>query len=259
MKLLVSVAHPDDETFGCGSVIAAAIEDGHEVVVVCATRGEAGEPRPGSLAEGVDLASARGAELYEAAAVLGGARVRLLDFGDSGWDGPTPEQSLCGAPLEEVAAQLAAILRTELPDVIVTLDPGGGDGHRDHVRIAEATTIAFDRTQRDGALGPGARLYYWCLVRSVMQRWLSHNRGSVYDQASDDEVGCPDDQITTVVDVTALLPRRLAAIACHRSQVSPYDGLPADLVEAFLGTDRVIRARPPWTGRGIEASLFESA
>jgi LmbE family N-acetylglucosaminyl deacetylase len=41
--LVVVVAHPDDETFGCGSLIAQASADGARVRVICATRGEAGE------------------------------------------------------------------------------------------------------------------------------------------------------------------------------------------------------------------------
>lgn len=59
-----------------------------------------------------------------------------------------------------VVTELTDVLIAEQPDVVVTLDPGGGDGHRDHVRIAEATTIAFDRAECDGHLRPGARLYY---------------------------------------------------------------------------------------------------
>ena len=259
MKVLVAVAHPDDETFGCGSVIARAVREGHEVVVCCATRGEAGEPIPGSVPEDATLAEVREAELHEAAGFLGVAELRLLSFQDSGWDGPASIGTLCGAPMTDVVDEMVAVLDAVRPDVVVTLDPGGGDGHRDHVRIAEATTVAFDHVAGNGEMPAGARLYYWCLVRSVMQQWLAYNRGSVYDAGSDDEVGCPDEQITTVVDVSDLLPLRLEAIRHHRSQTSPYDGLPDDLVAGFLASDRLIRARPPWTGGAVETSMFGSA
>jgi len=121
---------------------------------------------------------------------------------------------------------------------------------RDHVRIAQATTVAFDEAAQEGAT-----LYYWCLVRSVMRQWAAHNRGSVYDAVPEDEFGCPDELITTVVDVADLLPLRLEAIRRHRSQASPYDDLPADLQAAFLATDRLIRARPPWLDSRLESEL----
>ena len=50
-------------------------------------------------------------------------------------------------------------------------------------------------------------------------------------------------------------PRRLEAISCHRSQTSPYEGLPEDLVEAFLATDRLV---PQPAHRGQEVP-FESS
>jgi LmbE family N-acetylglucosaminyl deacetylase len=88
-----------------------------------------------------------------------------------------------------------------------------------------------------------------------MRQWVAHHQGSVYDEVPDDRFGRPDEDITTVVDVADLLPTRLAAIARHRSQTSPYDGLPPELEAAFLATDRLVRARPPWTGGPLEARL----
>ena len=55
-RLLVVVAHPDDETFGTGSVLLHAAASGWATTVVCATRGEAGEVVEGS---GVDAARHR--------------------------------------------------------------------------------------------------------------------------------------------------------------------------------------------------------
>jgi N-acetyl-1-D-myo-inositol-2-amino-2-deoxy-alpha-D-glucopyranoside deacetylase len=48
VRLPVVVAHPDDETFGCGSLLAHAATRQVSTVVVCATRGEAGNVRPAS-------------------------------------------------------------------------------------------------------------------------------------------------------------------------------------------------------------------
>ena len=250
MKLLVVVAHPDDETFGTGSLIARAAGEGAEVVVCCATHGELGEPRPGSVPHGCSLGDVRAGELHDAAALLGARRVQLLSFRDSGWDGDCAAESLVGAEFDNVVAAVSEVIAQEQPDVVVTMDPTGGDGHRDHVRIAQATTEAFDQAAQGDA-----SLYYWCLVQSVMRRWVAHNSGSVYAEVPDEKFGFPDEHITTAIDVADLIPLRWQAIALHRSQASPYDGLPDELAFAFLGTDRLVRARPPWQGGPLETRL----
>jgi LmbE family N-acetylglucosaminyl deacetylase len=257
MKLLVVVAHPDDETFGMGSVIARAAGNGVTVAVCCATRGERGEARPDAVPAGVSVAAVREGELRAAAHRLGADHVRLLDFEDSGWDGACGGASLCGAPFAAVVDAVRAVLIAEAPDIVVTGDPSGGDGHRDHVRIAQATTAAFDAFAADAA-SAGRRLYHWCLPRSLLRRWLAHQQGSVYTDVPDEQIGCPDEEITTVVDVRDLLARRLDAIALHASQASPFAGLPEDLRDAFLGTDYFVRARPRWTGGPLEQSLLGS-
>jgi hypothetical protein len=97
--MLVVVAHPDDETFGTGSVIAHEARHGVQVVVCCATRGEAGEA-PDWLADGQDLGAVRERELRDAAVALGADRVVLLDFADSGMTGDLAANTLAGAPFD---------------------------------------------------------------------------------------------------------------------------------------------------------------
>jgi N-acetyl-1-D-myo-inositol-2-amino-2-deoxy-alpha-D-glucopyranoside deacetylase len=243
-RWLVAVAHPDDESFGCGSLIARAAVLGAEVVVACATRGEAGEasPRglPGSV-DGGDLGAVREAELHRAAAQLGAARVTLLGYRDSGFAGGAVPGSLCAAPVAEVATVLHRLVAELAPTVVVVLD--GSDGHRDHLHVRDAMHAALA-----GLPGPLPALYEHCLPNSLMRRWLEEMRrlrpDTVYHAIDPAAIGRPDAEVTDVVDVRALLDRREAAIAEHRSQASPYDGLSEDLRTAFLGTDHLVRVPP---------------
>lgn len=78
MRLLVVVAHPDDESFG-GSVLAHAAANRFVTAVVCATRGEAGESR----IETDDLAALRESELRVAAGILGVGQVDHIAISDA--------------------------------------------------------------------------------------------------------------------------------------------------------------------------------
>src|SRR4051812_17623426 len=90
MRLQVVVAHPDDETFGCGSLLLHAGAAGVVTSVVCGTRGDAGEwPEDLDLPPG-GVAEQRERELHEAARVLGVDQVEVLGFVDSGMSGEAP-------------------------------------------------------------------------------------------------------------------------------------------------------------------------
>jgi LmbE family N-acetylglucosaminyl deacetylase len=243
-RVQVVVAHPDDETFGCGSVLLHAAAAGAVTAVCCATRGEAGGTGP-------DLGAVREAELCEAAALLGVRSVDLLGYRDSGMNGSAGTTTLVGAPFERVVADVRAAMEAFGPDVVVTLD--ASDGHRDHERI------------RDAALRAAAdlgvpRVYLHCLPRSLIQRWVDHMRRARPDvehlESDTTALGTPDEQITTVLDNAAHLLTRERAMALHASQTSPFEGLPDDLRRGFLATDHLRRIIPPWTGGAPETSLF---
>ncbi|MFL6206717.1 MAG: PIG-L deacetylase family protein [Acidimicrobiales bacterium] len=230
MKLLVVVAHPDDESFGCGSILARAAQAGHHTSVLCATRGEAGESRIATD----DLAAVRESELRAAARVLGVAEVRVLDHRDSGMTGDPARGTLAGADPARITAEVGAVIDELRPDVVVTLD--ASDGHRDHAVIRDATVAAVDSATR-----PPAGTYLWCLARSSMARWADHQRGTGGGDAYLDlgELGTPDEDITLIVDAAAQLATRWDAMRAHASQGSPYDDLPTELQHEFLATDRL--------------------
>ena len=238
MLLLVVIAHPDDESFGCGSVLAHATAAGDETAVLCATRGEAGESRVPTD----DLAALREAELRAAAGILGVGTVRLLDYADSGMTGDPEPGALTAAAPSQVAAEVRSVIDDLRPDVVVTLD--ASDGHRDHRVIRDATLAAVDTAQR-----PPVATYLWCLAHSSMARWAEHMRASGGGDAylAIGQLGTPDEEITLVVDVAAHLPARWAAIRAHASQASPYDDLTPDLQQEFLAVDRLRLVRGPDT------------
>lgn len=252
-RLLVVVAHPDDETFGCGGLLLHASAVGFDTFVTCATRGEAGEDPDGR--SGTELGEVRATELGRAADVLGVSGVELLDFADSGMAGPAPDRSLVRADLAEVVAAVAESMRRVRPDAVLTLD--ASDGHRDHVRIREATLLA-------AAEVGVATVHLSCLPASLMRQWVARMRAEQPDKehvrdADEPVLGTPDVEISTLVDVREHRERLALAMAEHASQESPYENLPADLRDAFLDTARARRITPTWDGTTLEFTLLPAA
>jgi LmbE family N-acetylglucosaminyl deacetylase len=136
-------AHPDDEALLTAGTLARAAAEGHRVVLVVATAGEAGLAAStyagGSGGSGGlgGLAAERSAELDRSAAALGCARVVRLGYADSGMaDARTGQpDSFADADLDTAARRLADILVEESADVLTTYDPAGGYGHPDHVAV----------------------------------------------------------------------------------------------------------------------------
>ena len=84
-RVTVVVAHPDDETFGCGSILLHAAAAGARTTVVCATRGEAGGVAAGVHVPTGGIAALREDELHSAARALGvdgGGAARVHGLGD---------------------------------------------------------------------------------------------------------------------------------------------------------------------------------
>ena len=134
-RLLGVFAHPDDETFCAGGTLAKYVEAGWEVMVISATRGQAGQIRDPQAATRRTLGQVREREFYAACEQLGVRHARVLDYMDG---------TLQDVDAHELTGAVVQIIRAFRPDVVITFGPDGAYGHPDHIAIGAATTRAFE-------------------------------------------------------------------------------------------------------------------
>ncbi|MDE2857986.1 MAG: PIG-L family deacetylase [Chloroflexota bacterium] len=167
-RLLISFAHPDDESFGLGAAIPKWIDDGVDVYLICATNGDVGTVPPHLQGVHQTVAELRLSELACARQYLDFKEVFLLGYRDSGMTGSETSRhpdSLCFQwehDPERVTGHVAEVMRQIRPQVVVTFNRYGGYGHPDHIAIQRATEAAFHRLREDES--PAAckpqKLYY---------------------------------------------------------------------------------------------------
>lgn len=250
--LLLVHAHPDDEAISTGGVMMKARADGHRVVLVTATRGEAGEiynMDPESTRP--HLGEVREKELEAAARILGVNRCEFLNYRDSGMVG-TPEnndpRSFHQAPLGDAAGRLAAVIREERPNVVITYAEDGVYGHPDHIKAHFVTKASLDLLEREG-WSPN-KLYYTAIPRSLMEQFMSQ----MPEEAARDNVGMrilgtPDEMVTTRVDVHDYVDRKRKAFAAHVTQNDPnswFTTMADQIYEMAFGTEyfQLARGKP---------------
>lgn len=133
-RLMCVVAHPDDECFAFGGALALAVREGHKVMVVCLTDGQAATNR-GSSSDGKDLGAMRRDEFARSCSVLGVAEFELLDYQDG---------QLEFANLSVAAGKIVERMRTFKPQIVLTFGMDGSlNVHADHMSVSAVTTAAF--------------------------------------------------------------------------------------------------------------------
>ncbi|GAA1840779.1 PIG-L deacetylase family protein [Asanoa iriomotensis] len=210
-------AHPDDEALLTGGTLARLAADGHRVVLVVATLGEAGLSAGPT---GDALAARRRDELRTAASALGCARVVELGYLDSGlradYRPPDGAHRFVDVPVATAAARLAEILLAERAEVLTTYDPRGGYGHPDHVQVHRVgaaaarlagTPIVLEATVDRRPLRP--ILAVLRLTGSLLPRLPLGGASTVF---TDHAV------ITHAIDVRPFLRQKRAALKAHASQ-----------------------------------------
>jgi LmbE family N-acetylglucosaminyl deacetylase len=261
-SLLAVFAHPDDEAFGTGGAIARyACQEGLEVSLVCATRGEVGEISDPSLATPETLGQVREGELRCAAETMGIANLVFLNYRDSGMAGTAENQdprAFINAQPKEVVFRLVSIMRNLRPQVVVTFEPNGGYGHPDHIAIHKHTVAAFQSAADPeswpelGAAWQAQRLFYTAIPRSffleMRQKMVELGIDtSDLDDFDDPSAGWPEDQINVRLDVSSSVESKWEALNCHRTQFGPgnlFRRLPEDIVKKLMSQEFFAQAWP---------------
>ncbi len=279
-RLLASLAHPDDETFGLGGPLAYYATRGIEVHVICATKGEAGTVFDPTLMEGFNsIAERRVAELECAAKALGLTEIHFLGYRDSGMPGSPDNQhpeALMNADETEVADRIAAIMQKVRPHVVVTFDPIGGYFHPDHIAMHKATTRAFMALREAYEKGEidwaPAKLYYHFFPRHRL-RWLVKimpllglNPRKAGANKDVDLVaiaeGAKDFRTHALIDYQEVVEKVWEATMCHKSQLhaqqmSWRERLVRRLSRPSRPVAHFMRAYPPVRpGEPVERDLF---
>jgi LmbE family N-acetylglucosaminyl deacetylase len=194
-RVLALGAHPDDVELQAGGSLAAWARQGARVELACFTAGEKGSPDPAACP--AELGRVRRAEATEAARALG-ASVPVAFLG-----------AVDGELEVTMALRLAVarLVRTTRPDVVLGHDPWRRWLlHPDH-RAAGLLTV-------DGVVAARDPLYAPSLAAEGLP---AHRPHTVLLFGTD----TPDE----LVDVTATMDAKLAALRAHASQIADHQDL----------------------------------
>lgn len=269
LRLLCILAHPDDESLGCGGTLAKYGAEGVETFLITANRGQAGwngpaEDHPGPQA----LGAIREGELREAAAILGLKELILLDYQDG---------QLAQADALEAIGILAGHIRRIRPQVVITFDPFGAYGHPDHIAVCQWTSAAVVAAADAGFCLPVAdtihkqptgephrvsKLYYTVSTQAGLDAYQASfgELRMVIDGQERRAHGWESWAITTRIDTAAYWRQVWQAISCHQSQLPAYKSLlamPQEKLKSLWSLESYYRALSLVAGGpGPEDDLF---
>jgi LmbE family N-acetylglucosaminyl deacetylase len=212
--VLLVFPHADDEAVTCGGTIRRLADYGAAISLILLTAGERGNPK------GVPdpaLKEIRAHEARTASVILGISHVIHQDFGDGELH----------ALQHEVNSVLSSKIREVHPDLIITYDAAGLDGHPDHVACSRVVTDVY-RAQRPGTL------WHTALPPGLLH--LLQRIGQMPRDARLDELRSAP---THRIGVAPVIGTKIRAVRAYRSQ--------RQAIGKGLG-----RLVPPWLGVAMQ-------
>jgi N-acetylglucosamine malate deacetylase 2 len=205
-RLLVVLAHPDDEAFGPGGVLAKYGQDPSvEIHLLCATKGESGEMSEEVQSSKfkvqnkgkIGLHDIREQELLNSAKILGIKKVEFMGFKDG---------TLCNNLYHDITDKIIAKINDFKPQVLLTAERLGVSGHIDHIVMSMTTTYAYKKTSIP------KKLYYHCMPKGFWHKFMDDY--FVYFPE-----GYSEEEITTRIDYGSVVDIKKQAMCEHKSQM----------------------------------------
>ncbi len=245
--LLAVIAHPDDESYSFGGLIALAARAGWECHIECVSSGENGKI-DGRSAAPATVRSVRERELAKSCDVLGAGKPHFWRLPDGGL-----------APLDG-ASRLRRLLRRWKPDIVLSLGADGAYGHPDHVAVHRWVLAAWQSMRSERP-----RLLLAAFPRSLFLPQYEKCIAMMGDPPSPPASAIGSDTFDYEVSVKLVESAKLAAVAAHRSQLpggDPESLFPPGIVAALLGTERFTDAAGADAGtasllRRLAGGLYE--
>ena len=173
-----------------------------------------------------------------------------------------PDGDLRWVQVPELHQEIVATILRCRPDAVITFAEDGLYWHLDHIGVHERT---FTAVRSFGAAAPP--LYYVTMQLGVMREMVdaAHGKGGAPPDSSfwgiaPDAFGDGAKPPTFVIDVRDWVPRKLAALRCHRTQIgrnNPMAWIDDDEARQWLGVEQFRRAPLEATGEGILEHLGE--
>lgn len=185
-RCLVLAAHADDETIGCGGLIAALSDGGCDVTIAVATDGTSAQYAGDDMAR-----KRRSQQLHDAAGILGVSNIFQGTFPDMRLD-----------TIEHIALNrwVEAIVAETQPQLVLTHGPS--DVNRDHVAIFHTAMVVSRPT-------PGQP------IKTVMSYYVSS--ATEWGQFAGQSF-----QPNVFRDIASFLPKKLDAFSCYEDELRDF-------------------------------------
>ncbi|MEO6398373.1 MAG: PIG-L family deacetylase [Tepidiformaceae bacterium] len=228
--LLALIAHPDDESYSFGGTLALAARAGWRCQVICLTSGEAGKRHDGGPISRAAVGLARERELARSCALLGAASPEFWRLPDGHLREHPPQVN-----------RLRAEIETRRPDMLLSLGTDGAYGHPDHIA---AYACLLEAWRVLPAPRPPLLLAAFPLALFLPQYEKCRSMMGEPPRPAPAEIGSGPWHYELPIRAVAAL--KLAAVACHRSQLpggDPEAIFPPGIIPRLLQTERFADAR----------------